>query len=99
MDRAAEPLIVCENLVKIYTIGAREVFALQGLDLRVAGGEMVGIVGKSGSGKSTLLAILGGYAVPSAGKVRVAGFDMRTLSGAAMTRYRRHAVGFVWQQT
>jgi ABC-type lipoprotein export system ATPase subunit len=94
-----EPLIVCENLVKIYTIGAREVVALQGLDLRVAAGEMVGIVGKSGSGKSTLLAILGGYAVPSAGKVRVAGFDMRAISGAAMTRYRRHAVGFVWQQT
>jgi ABC-type lipoprotein export system ATPase subunit len=95
----AEPEILCEDLVKIYKIGSREVIALQGLDLRVATGEMVGIVGKSGSGKSTLLSILGGYALPSAGKVRVAGFDMRTIAGEAMTRYRRHAVGFVWQQT
>ncbi|HWE61717.1 MAG TPA: ABC transporter ATP-binding protein [Chloroflexota bacterium] len=96
---AAEPQIVCENLVKIYKIGTLEVVALQGLDLRVAAGEMVGIVGKSGSGKSTLLAILGGYAVPSAGKVRVAGHDLLTLSSGAMTRYRRRTVGFVWQQT
>jgi ABC-type lipoprotein export system ATPase subunit len=95
----ADPEIICEDLVKIYKIGSREVIALQGLDLRVSAGEMVGIVGKSGSGKSTLLSILGGYALPSAGKVRVAGYDMRTISGEAMTRYRRHAVGFVWQQT
>ena len=80
----AEPEIVCEDLVKIYKIGSREVIALQGLDLRVTAGEMVGIVGKSGSGKSTLLSILGGYALPSAGKVRVAGYDMRTISGEAM---------------
>ena len=98
-DAAAEPQIVCENLVKIYKLGTLEVVALQGLDLRITAGEMVGIVGKSGSGKSTLLAILGGYAVPSAGKVRVAGHDLLAMSGGAMTRYRRHVVGFVWQQT
>lgn len=96
---APEPQILCENLVKVYKTGTLEVVALQGLDLRIEVGEMVGIVGKSGSGKSTLLAILGGYAVPSAGKVRVAGRDLLALSPRSMTRYRREVVGFVWQQT
>ena len=97
--QADEPAIVCQNLVKIYKGGSLEVVALQGLDLRVAAGEMVGIVGKSGSGKSTLLAILGGYDVPSAGTVRVAGHDLLALSTREITRYRREVVGFVWQQT
>ena len=96
---ADEPAIVCRDLVKIYKRGGLEVVALQGLDLRVAAGEMVGIVGRSGSGKSTLLAILGGYDVPSAGAVRVAGRDLLALSPRGMTRYRREVVGFVWQQT
>ena len=97
--QADEPAILCQNLVKIYKGGSLEVVALQGLDLRVAAGEMVGIVGKSGSGKSTLLAILGGYDVPSAGTIRVAGHDLLALSIREMTRYRRKVVGFVWQQT
>lgn len=96
---ADEPEIVCQNLVKIYKGGSLEVVALQGLDLRIAAGEMVGIVGKSGSGKSTLLAILGGYDVPSAGAIRVAGHNLLALSTREMTRYRRKVVGFVWQQT
>jgi ABC-type lipoprotein export system ATPase subunit len=62
-----DPLIVCENLVKIYKTAELEVVALQGLDLRVAPGEMLGIVGASGSGKSTLMNILGGLDAPTAG--------------------------------
>ena len=91
--------IYCENLVKIYKVGALEVVALQGLNLRVEPGEMVGIVGKSGSGKSTLLNILGGNDLPSAGKVRVAGHDLLRLKDRGLTRYRRHTIGVIWQQT
>jgi ABC-type lipoprotein export system ATPase subunit len=92
-------LIVYENLVKTYKIGSMEVMALQGLDFRVAAGEMVGIVGKSGSGKSTLLNILGGNDVPSAGTVMVAEYNLLTLHAKQAARYRRQIVGFVWQQT
>lgn len=91
-------LLTCDNLVKIYRITDREVVALQGLDLTVARGEMLGIVGPSGSGKSTLLNILGGLDRPSAGRVTVGGQDLVKLSDAGLDRYRRLQVGFVWQQ-
>ena len=93
------PLVVCENLVKIYKIADLEVVALQGLDLQVPKGELLAIVGSSGSGKSTLLNILGGLDRPTAGKVSVAGIDLLKLSSRELTRYRRDKVGFVWQQT
>lgn len=59
-----EPIILCDNLVKIYKVADLEVVALQGLDLVMASGEMLALVGASGSGKSTLLNILGGLDVP-----------------------------------
>jgi putative ABC transport system ATP-binding protein len=93
-----ESFIVCENLVKIYKVADLEVVALQGLDLTVALGEMLGIVGASGSGKSTLLNILGGLDRPSAGRVTVDGRDLLKLSEGALDRHRRTQVGFVWQQ-
>ena len=95
----AEPFVICDNLVKIYKVADLEVVALQGLDLTVEPGEMMGIVGSSGSGKSTLLNILGGLDRPSAGKVFVGGTDLLKLSDVGLTRYRRSQVGFVWQQT
>jgi len=94
-----DPVITCENLVKIYKIADLEVVALQGLDLIVEKGETLGIVGASGSGKSTLLNILGGLDRPSAGRVTVDGQDLLKLSDGALNRYRRNKVGFVWQQT
>lgn len=94
-----EPLIRCENLVKIYSLTGVEVVALQGLDLIVQPGEMVGIVGASGSGKSTLLNVLGGLDHPSAGTVRVGERDLFKLSDSELDAYRRSQVGFVWQQT
>jgi putative ABC transport system ATP-binding protein len=95
----SEPFIVCDNLVKIYKVAGLEVVALQGLDLTVAEGELMGIVGMSGSGKSTLLNILGGLDRPSAGRVVVGGRDLLKLSDGALDEYRRTQVGFVWQQT
>ena len=93
-----EPFILCENLVKIYKVADLEVLALQGLDLAVAPGELLGIVGASGSGKSTLLNVLGGLDRPTAGRVWVAGHDLLKLSARALDKYRHQTVGFVWQQ-
>jgi putative ABC transport system ATP-binding protein len=93
-----KPFIVCDNLVKIYKIAQLEVVALQGLDLMVSTGELLGIVGASGSGKSTLMNILGGLDRPSAGRVFVDGINLLNLSDAELTKYRQKKVGFVWQQ-
>lgn len=91
--------ILCSDLVRIYSSEGVEVQALQGLNLRVGGGEMVAIVGASGSGKSTLLGILSGLDKPSAGTASVGGKDLLTMSRSQRVDYRRHTVGFVWQQT
>lgn len=94
----SESFITCTNLVKQFTVGQTEVVALQGLDLSVAKGEMIGIVGVSGSGKSTLMNVLGGLMQPSSGQVRVDGHDLLNLTERQLSRYRREQVGFVWQQ-
>src|ERR671918_523812 len=98
-----EPLVVCENLVKIYRLNQEggtsvEVQALQGLDITVAEGEMLGIVGASGSGKSTLLNVLGGLDRPTGGRALVGKQDLGQLSASEIDEYRRKTVGFVWQQ-
>ena len=95
---AQEAFVICDNLVKIYKIAELEVVALQGLDLVVGPGELLGIVGASGSGKSTLMNVLGGLDRPSAGRAWVDGLDLLKLSNAEMNDYRRTRVGFVWQQ-
>ena len=99
MDNRREPFILCENLVKIYQVAELEVVALQGLDLAVESGELMGIVGASGSGKTTLLNMLGGLDRPSAGRLTVDGQNLLKLPNGALDRYRRSEVGFVWQQT
>jgi putative ABC transport system ATP-binding protein len=91
--------VVCEGLVRIFKTEGIEVVALQGLDLVIDRGEMVAIVGASGSGKSTLLNVLSGLDEPTAGTARVAGHDLLGMSSRRRLRYRRHTVGFVWQQT
>ncbi len=93
-----EGFITCNSLVKIYRLETSEVQALQGLDLRVARGELMAIVGPSGSGKSTLMNILGGLDSPTGGKVVVGGRDIGRLSPAALDVYRSREVGFVWQK-
>ncbi|WP_405680438.1 MULTISPECIES: ABC transporter ATP-binding protein [unclassified Streptomyces] len=91
--------IACDRLVRIFSTDGVEVQALQGLELTVAQGDLVALVGASGSGKSTLLNILAGLDVPTAGTATVGGYDLLEMSAKDRLRYRREAVGFVWQQT
>ncbi|GAE92030.1 cell division transporter [Gracilibacillus boraciitolerans JCM 21714] len=91
-------MITCENLMKIYKIDDEmEVMALQGLDLEVEKGEIMGIIGNSGSGKSTLLNMLGGLDRPTAGKLTVDGKDLLRLSEKDLVKYKLETVGFIWQ--
>jgi putative ABC transport system ATP-binding protein len=90
-------LVDCRNLVHVYKTGDLEVIALQGLDLTVAAGEMVVIVGRSGSGKTTLMNVLAGLEVPTAGSVRVGGFDLTRLTDQQRRTYQRRMVGYLWQ--
>lgn len=96
---APGPAIVCRDLVRIFRELRIEVQALQGLNLTVDRGRLVAIVGESGSGKSTLLSILAGLDTPTAGSASVCGHDLLTMTRRERLAYRRHTVGFVWQQT
>lgn len=97
MNSAAEPLVECRGLVHIYGSADLEVVALQGLDLTVAAGEMIAIVGRSGSGKTTLLNILAGLEVPSAGTARVAGLDLAHMGDSQRCGYQRDVIGYLGQ--
>lgn len=90
--------VICDDLYKIFKVAEIEVMALQGLDLTVKQGELVGVVGASGSGKTTLMNVLGGLARPSAGQVIIDGKNLLKLSTRELTAYRQIEVGFVWQQ-
>jgi len=94
---AGQVVLSCRGLEKVYGMGEVAVPVLKGIDLDVARGESVAIVGASGSGKSTLLHLLGGLDQPSAGRVTLRGQDFSTLGQAAQGRLRNEALGFVYQ--
>ena len=94
---AGVPAFVARGLTRVYRVGEVEVHALRGADLDLYPGEFVVLLGPSGSGKSTLLNILGGLDVPTAGTVRYLDHDLTAAREAALTRYRREHVGFVFQ--
>ena len=85
------------GLTKTYRLGEVEVPALRGVDLILARGELVVLLGPSGSGKSTLLNILGGLDVPSGGEVWYGDHRLHGADEKALTRFRREHVGFVFQ--
>ena len=86
-----------ENLKKYYEQGASPVKAIDGVNISVAQGEFVAIVGTSGSGKSTRLNMLGGLDRPTDGKVFVDGKDIFSLKDEELTIFRRRKIGFVFQ--
>lgn len=91
------PIIQCDNLVKIYKTKETEVLALQGLDMEINAGELMTIIGNSGSGKSTFLNMIGALDLPTAGKLFVDGKDLFRLTKKEVIEYKRKTVGFVWQ--
>ena len=92
-----ENAIEVRGLAKTYRTGGIDVLALRGVDLEVAPGEFVAIMGSSGSGKSTLLHLAGGLDRPSAGEVRLADRRIDDLGETALSLIRRRQVGFVFQ--
>ena len=96
-ESMSNDVIRAEGLGKTYAEGSLHTQVFDGLDIAVAKGETVAILGASGAGKSTLLHLLGGLDVPSAGEVYVAGQKMSALSDAARGRLRNKSLGFVYQ--
>jgi putative ABC transport system ATP-binding protein len=89
--------VICLERVSKVFAGKRSVAALDGVDLHIAAGELVSVVGPSGSGKSTLLNLIGGLDRPTSGEVRVDGAALCSLSDDELTRVRRDKVGFIFQ--
>ena len=88
-------MIELEGVTKVYPGGVE---ALRGVTLRIGAGELVAIVGPSGSGKSTMLHVIGTLDRPSAGTVRIAGYELATLSDRRLSALRASHIGFVFQQ-
>ena len=97
MSEPMDDVIRAEKLGKTYAEGSLHTPVFDALDIAVARGETVAILGASGAGKSTLLHLLGGLDVPTSGEVFVAGQKMSALSDAARGRLRNRALGFVYQ--
>ena len=95
--QSLEPVFSARNISKTYDMGEVQVQALRGIDIELYANEFVVLLGPSGSGKSTLLNILGGLDVPTSGTVQYEDKEITAFSDAALTRYRREHVGFVFQ--
>ena len=89
--------VTVRGLNKSYLVGSQRIHVLRDLDLDVADGEMLAIVGASGVGKSTLLHLLGGLDRSDSGAVQVASADVTTMSDTALVEFRNRHVGFVFQ--
>src|SRR5438034_9287594 len=86
-----------QNATKSYQQGRREVHALRGVNLHIAAGEFVSIMGPSGSGKSTLMHLLGALDTPTSGRALFQGRDLQALSDRERSLLRRSHIGFVFQ--
>jgi putative ABC transport system ATP-binding protein len=93
-----QPILEARGVARTYPLTAEKVEALRGVDVTLAPGELVALVGASGSGKTTLLNLLGCLDRPDAGTVRVQGTEVHDLSEHQLTGLRRKAIGFVFQE-
>jgi len=93
----AEPFIEVEGLERAFPLGDEELLVLRGVSFRVDRGEYVAIIGPSGSGKSTLMYQLGCLDTPTAGRIRLAGYDVGELTDAELAALRNRFIGFVFQ--
>lgn len=91
------PNVATRDVIKVYRTGKSEVIALRGLDMDVRDGELVAIQGPSGCGKTSLLNLIGGIDRPTAGRIEVDGKNIVDMTDAQLVKYRREAVGFVFQ--
>ncbi|OCB25862.1 ABC transporter ATP-binding protein [Mycobacterium malmoense] len=89
--------IELRDVVREYRVGGQTVRALDGISLRLAGGQFVSVVGPSGAGKSTLLHLLGALDSPDSGSITFDGEEIGRLGDEQQSRFRRHRVGFVFQ--
>lgn len=94
---AGMPVISLRDVTKVYDSGDSAVHALRGVDLDIASGESIAIMGPSGSGKSTLMHIVGCLDVPSSGEYELAGTPVSRLSNRELARIRNQRIGFVFQ--
>ena len=90
-------MIEVKNLKKSFTTGQGQVDVLRGIDLQIAEGERVAVVGTSGAGKTTLMHILGALDHPTSGTVTNRGQDIFALRGGALDAFRNQSIGFVFQ--
>ena len=91
------PIIQCRQLTKRYVQGDLDVEVLKGIDLELAIGECVAIMGASGSGKSTLLHLLGGLDTPTSGEVILNGINLNKVGANQMAKLRNRSLGFIYQ--
>ena len=94
----SRPIISCRNLSKIYMMGDQEVRALDGVDLDIAEGEFVAIMGPSGSGKSSLMNLIGALDRPTSGEMWINGRALSDMSRDDLADLRNETLGFVFQQ-
>ena len=93
----SEPIVALDGVWRVYDMGRLQVVALREIDLRVAPGEFVAVVGPSGSGKSTLMHIVGCLDRPTSGEYRLASTPVGTLDDDGLARFRSRTIGFVFQ--
>ena len=93
----SEALVIVEDLHKSFLHMGRRLDVLRGIDLNIYAGQILAIVGASGAGKSTLLHCIGTLDLPSAGRIRLGGEELTTMSGSRLAAVRNRSIGFVFQ--